>query len=210
MREASGPFSPIKTRLNVRQTLLHSLEQQEREQIQYLKEQEKLKQQEVEIDSKANKLKTLRKIETSDEPIIKKSRKLKNLENQQDFQTANSKNNNSYSIQNGHDELNFSLNVVEKDTKPSSNHRLSLNLTSKSNHATPAMKHTNSSGNIEAKNQSTPPSSSSCNSNLNSQPTNTVTSNPISWHTNDVCKYLSENKFDPNLIYLIKEHVIVI
>ena len=126
MQEVSSPFSPIKTRLNVRQTLLHSLEQQEREHNEYLKEQEKLKQQEAEIGKeKSNKLKTLRKIETSDEPITKKSRKLKNLENQQDFQIANSKKD-SNSIQNGNDELNSSLNVVEKDTKPS---RLSLNLT---------------------------------------------------------------------------------
>ena len=32
--------------------------------------------------------------------------------------------------------------------------------------------------------------------------------NPINWGSKDVCKYLIENKFDPNLVYLIEEHVI--
>jgi hypothetical protein len=34
-----------------------------------------------------------------------------------------------------------------------------------------------------------------------------ITSNPITWSISDVCKYLIENKFDTNLIYLIQEHV---
>jgi hypothetical protein len=34
-----------------------------------------------------------------------------------------------------------------------------------------------------------------------------VDSNPILWSAKDVCKYLTNNKFDSNLIYLIEEHV---
>ena len=34
-----------------------------------------------------------------------------------------------------------------------------------------------------------------------------VESNPILWSAKDVCKYLTNNKFDSNLIYLIEEHV---
>ena len=34
-----------------------------------------------------------------------------------------------------------------------------------------------------------------------------LSSNPIFWSAKDVCKYLTENKFDPSLVYLIEEHV---
>ena len=36
-----------------------------------------------------------------------------------------------------------------------------------------------------------------------------ITSNPLYWTTAEVCKYLLDNKFDPNLTNLIKEHVIL-
>lgn len=36
---------------------------------------------------------------------------------------------------------------------------------------------------------------------------NGICTNPIKWSSQDVCKYLLENKFDSHLIYLIQEHV---
>ena len=51
------------------------------------------------------------------------------------------------------------------------------------------------------------------NSNLNSNHLNKqdlsqhITSNPLYWTTTEVCSYLLENKFDPNLTNLIREHV---
>lgn len=35
-----------------------------------------------------------------------------------------------------------------------------------------------------------------------------INTNPILWSSREICKYLEENKFDPNLVYLIEEHVI--
>jgi hypothetical protein len=60
------------------------------------------------------------------------------------------------------------------------------------------------------KNSNSPISTAFSSVNGSSLPNETITSitlNPIQWTTSDVCKYLIENKYDSNLIYLIEEHV---
>lgn len=139
--------SPIKTRLNVRETLL---QQEELERIQQLKAQSKLqdKPQSVEIGTKNERRVKLSKTVTKqhsngNEPVVKKSRKSKNCDD----------------LSNNSLEQNYNnLNVPQQD------------------------------------------SLSACNNSGSEL-------NPIYWKTDDVCKYLVDNKFEMHLIYLIREHV---
>ncbi len=174
LQRISG-YSPIKTRLNVRQTLLHSLNQQE-------DENKKLDEPQDDSNGKnTRRIKLNQQYETNlkvGEPSVKKLKQTQSLET--------SLNKTKKSDQNNESLLNktqiLSSNIASQTSPVNMNSNNSL-LTNKQD------SRINSHINLNTSNQYL------------------MNKNPIYWMTEDVCNYLIESKFDPNLIYLIKEHV---
>lgn len=217
--------SPIKTRLNVRQTFL---QQEEYERIQLLREQEKLEKnpdiEVLEIDSATNNnKKNERRIKldkghknhksnNNGEPSIKKSRKSKNSEDQSSENSAEMTL--DYSSKTSENDLSL-LNQSASTTSMKVSPRTSSAVNGNNYHANQSF------NNLVPISSPTPnlltgSNISSSNNSFNSPNHSTsmnasdlkIESNPIYWQISDVCKYLAENKFEPHLIYLIKEHEI--
>jgi len=176
--------SPIKTRLNVRQTLL---QQEELDRIQQLKEIEKrAKTPEVTIInekmSPTKRLKLKNNGVVQYEPPVKKSRKSKNSEQ----------------------------NITNTNT---SNTSIKMSPSHASKASLPALNNHSDSPNSSIVNSSFPGSNNASfnNGNIAEAPSlhqqHQLLTNPIYWQSEDISRYLAENKFEPHLIYLIKEHV---
>lgn len=181
--------SPIKTRLNVRQNLL---QQEELDRLQHLKQKEKNPDIAIvdEVDTKHEKR---IKLERNGQPPVKKTRKSKNSEIPVESSSVKPVDQNS-SLQS----MNTSNNSMENV----------LNTSTTTNLLTMNQNQTNSPNSSIV--NSTFPGVTSQGTNHNRQKqaqSPTITSNPIYWQADEVSRYLIENRFEPHLIYLIKEHV---
>jgi len=176
-------LSPIKTRLNARQNLL---QQEEIDRYQLLKETEKrAKSPEIIIaDEKSSPTKRLKLVkiqeDVQNETLPKKSRKSKQLES---HNTPNTSTNMSPS------------NTPKADLLASKNYSNSPNSSSVVNTSFPGGSNNASFNNGMVTDQKS------------SLQKSTPITNPIYWQSEDISRYLAENKFEPHLIYLIKEHV---
>ncbi len=180
--------SPIKTRLNVRQSLLHSLKSQQQNEQKISKQNESKNNNNKSNDDNYS---HQRDKSISNEPLVKKQRKIKTSES---------------------NEIERSF-IIKTNSKQDSSVSLSTSFThqlsSGVNRATDNKNSYISNANISSIiNNTTSNHLNKINSNDVNLSSQQITSNPLYWTTAEVCKYLLDNKFDPNLTNLIKEHVI--
>jgi hypothetical protein len=230
-------FSPIKTRFNVRQNLIFSMRQQQQEQLQYQQQQRQKQLQEsknkteetnekeklnmvekrkasIKIDNENGGF-TIKKRIQSNEPVEKKLKKISAADNETTTKNQTHKSPNK----NGIEIINSNSIKISPHQSTSTRTSLSPSIVNTVSNSTSRSYANGSSQNslISNANMSNIFSHANKNgSNLNKSPLNNkaavlgVESNPIFWTAKDVCKYLANNKFDLNLVYLIEEHVSVI
>lgn len=182
--------SPIKTRLNLRrQNYLLSLKQQQQQQTQKLEEEKHQR-----LKSNSDIIKSL----DDSEPLIKKPKKM-NMNKSLEEKTCHTPSSNGLT-------QSQSTSSLNSHTK-----RPSTNTSDHSNNFITSSKITNlitSTGTCLKNNLITLNSS---NHNMQQNDNNNVnisnSTNPICWTSKDICRYLLDNKFDSNLVYLIEEHV---
>lgn len=202
-------YSPIKTRFNVRQSLLHSLKNQQ-------VATQKSNESEKETDEYSH---VTNSRDHSSEPVIKKARKKSQSHNQQHQQqhpqqqpSQQPKQHHHHQQQNQHqtdikiiNDIKPSKPLVHPTALPSIN---SANIITTQHHPRQADSTFKSNSLISNANMSNIINCSVNNLNKNiNELAQQITSNPLHWSTDEVCKYLLENKFDPNLVSLIREHV---
>lgn len=182
--------SPIKTRLNVRQSLLHSLKKEQLAQQQKNESEKEAKTDDDDISDKYSRKLSLnhqRDHSNSFEPSNKKARNIKHSESFIENKCSNPTSSMTPFISQPSVSDTYSNPILmnradDKLNSLISNANMSkiINCNLNSNH-------------------------------LNKQDLNQhITSNPLYWTTTEVCSYLLENKFDPNLTNLIREHVTII
>lgn len=198
--------SPIKTRQNVRQTLL---QQEELERIEYLKENH----DKIQNGGKSSDIEVVEVVTSSSDQQQQRRMKHRHRasnDNGEPLHIKKSRRETSTSDQDTSLHQSHSMNTSNNSTKMSPH---SVNTTSMFNRT-----QTNNtmisgfgfSANVNNNNQN---GSFSNNTSLNSSfnassgaMMSGIDSNPIHWQTDEVIKYLLENKFDQHL-NLIKEHV---
>jgi hypothetical protein len=200
-------FSPIKTRFNLRlmESIKSTQEQQQRHEYEEepinIKEEFKVKRTRKTKAEYNNKQHVLSN--SIDEPIIKKSKNQRFIK--------------SLSVV---DTKKLSSNGEQANSSMGKNHNrrsnpspvLSNNINNderfKKHHSSPSSAQSSfvSASNSSLINNSPTSSASTSFSNSNNVTISNPT-NPIYWSIDDVCKYLLDNRFDQNLIHLIKENV---
>ena len=181
--------SPVKTRQNVRQTMLRV---EELERIQFLKQSGKQeKSSDIEVlrvaGSASERPKKQRQGNSDEGPFVKKSRRQNSILESSDQDTSLLQNSNT------------STSSIK--LSPQINITTLFNRTPANNTMISGFSFSNANGSCS--------NNTSFNSSLNQSQSgamNGIDSNPIDWKTDDVIKYLVENKFDQHL-NLIKEHV---
>lgn len=201
--------------------MLHSLKKQQQIEQQTVKiEKEKEKQTSTNNDQDQEYLKEkfsrklhLNQRDASNEPTVKKARKFKHLDQKQitsdqsDFKNEIKKPETTHSAETKPaNENTASTSFMPSSSVVSSANNSILNKTESNNN-------NNKNSYISNANMSKIISSNLNSNNLNRFNGNDlslsqhIASNPLYWNTNEVCNYLLENKFDPNLTNLIREHV---
>jgi hypothetical protein len=171
-------FSPIKTRLNVRQSLIYSMRQEE-----LARQQQELLKKKADPNEATVKLKRL---QSTDPPIEKKLKKSVSLIIENDSKKKTPTTTTTTTQHRKSIELPNSSQMSTSQFSLISNANMSNIVT---NH--------NQRGNTD-----------NLNCNNEKPAVFSDNSNPILWSASDVCKYLVNNKFDSSLVYLIQEHEI--
>lgn len=237
--------SPIKTRFNVRQTLLLSLKPQEYKKRQDFKlsdanspekvnlKKNKEKSQKMIINKSTNSSlliksdRNRRKSEPNDRaeiPKVKKSKKFdknsKSLIIEPSVSKQKSFNGDLFSSSLAEKNSMHSFQINSKLSSTTLNHSLSpvLNnnsydfgsLISQQSNLNNSQQQLTDRQNSLISNANMANITSSIKNNLTNYLANgstvNISSNPVNWTTTDVCKYLTDNKFETNLLYLIQEH----
>ena len=184
LKSGVNNFSPIKTRFNVRQNLLATVRlEEERKHVE-------------ESSGKKKRSSALIAVESKLEPMVKKQKRLKLMESDE----AKRRRRKESGVKTEKNFIYFKPSVQSDVGRKAATGQSSL-ISSAGKSSADGINGAICAGNNGIK-------GGVLNAGLNGAGGwIALSSNPIFWSAKDVCKYLTENKFDPSLVYLIEEHV---